>query len=42
MLEGLFLIDILDIAHTEEGKTYRGGDREACLTNIKKLAGMIK
>lgn len=38
MLEGLFLIDVLDTAHVEEGKIYRGGDREACLSNIKKLA----
>lgn len=37
-LENLFLATIPDNAHAEEARIYRGGDWEACLENIKKLA----
>lgn len=37
-LESLFLETVLDATHMAEGQMYRGGDRAACLENIKKLA----
>ena len=40
MLEGMFLDTVVDMAHVEEGKIYRGGNKQACLENIKKLMRM--
>ena len=40
MLEGMFLDTVVDMAHVEEAKIYRGGNKQACLENIKKLMRM--
>lgn len=41
-LEKVFLISVVDIVHMEEGSVFRGGSKEACLENIKKILNLQK